>query len=389
MVATTSTISRAFSFTCMFKLCRPLFALSTRTHMESPRVNSALRSPARETHIGDTDDGFITLQEWQGWGAVSPLPALVQQIVEDLKALEKNFDAPMSFGGNGGRLQGDFKILEDKKHRATYQTLGESEKKLQFFTARQIACRLLGSQGYLCQKCWIAMEDCMCSKVKHCSLWYGVRFWLYMHPKDFLRQNNTGKLLWQVLGVQAATLCLYGVAEDEEIMWSAFKRAGKSKVWCLYPNKNAIKMSVQDTLGYGSSEDLEYTPMMTDGDNTLNFVLIDGTWSNSAAMFNRLKEKAKTVWDEEGIPCISLTMGASAMHKLRPQPSWDRTCTAAAAIGLLSELQLLPKFSSCGLDEAVEAIEDALAVLLEALTTRRLRMGRSVTRKARHNLNLW
>ncbi|KDO51854.1 hypothetical protein CISIN_1g016430mg [Citrus sinensis] len=257
MVATTSTISRAFSFTCMFKLCRPLFALSTRTHMESPRVNSALRSPARETHIGDTDDGFITLQEWQGWGAVSPLPALVQQIVEDLKALEKNFDAPMSFGGNGGRLQGDFKILEDKKHRATYQTLGESEKKLQFFTARQIACRLLGSQGYLCQKCWIAMEDCMCSKVKHCSLWYGVRFWLYMHPK-----NNTGKLLWQVLGVQAATLCLYGVAEDEEIMWSAFKRAGKSKVWCLYPNKNAIKMSVQDTLGYGSSEDLEYTPMM-------------------------------------------------------------------------------------------------------------------------------
>lgn len=105
MVATTSTISRAFSFTCMFKLCRPLFALSTRTHMESPRVNSALRSPARETHIGDTDDGFITLQEWQGWGAVSPLPALVQQIVEDLKALEKNFDAPMSFGGNGGRLQ--------------------------------------------------------------------------------------------------------------------------------------------------------------------------------------------------------------------------------------------------------------------------------------------
>lgn len=44
--------------------------------------------------------------------------------------------------------------------------------------------------------------------------------------QDFLRQNNTGKLLWQVLGVQAATLCLYGIAEDEEIMWNAFKCAG-------------------------------------------------------------------------------------------------------------------------------------------------------------------
>lgn len=105
MLATTTTIIRDFSFTCIFKLCRPPFALSTKTQMESPRMSSSLRSPARETHIEDIGDGFITLQEWQGWGAVSPLPALVRQIVEDLKALEKNIDAHMSFGGNGGRLQ--------------------------------------------------------------------------------------------------------------------------------------------------------------------------------------------------------------------------------------------------------------------------------------------
>lgn len=72
----------------------------------------------------------------------------------------------------------------------------------------------------------------------------------------------------------------------------------------------------------------------------------------------------------------------------RPQPSWDRTCTAAAAIGLLYELQLLPKFSSFGLDKQAEAIEDALVVLLDALTTRRLRMGRSITRKVRHTSDI-
>ncbi|KAJ4713746.1 DTW domain-containing protein [Melia azedarach] len=391
MLATTNTISKALSFT--FKFCLPPYILSSdKTYMESPRRNlltsSASRSPPREASIEDTGDGFITLQEWQGWGAVSPLPAMVKQIVEDLKALEKNIDAQMNFGGNGGKLQGDFKIQEDKKHRATYQALGDSEKKLQFFSARQIACRLLGSRGYLCHMCWLAMEDCMCSKVKHCTLWPGIRFWLYMHPKDFLRQNNTGKLLWQIFGVQAATLCLFGIAEDEEIMWDAFRRAGKSRVWCLYPNKNAVTMSVQDTLGHGSSEELECMPMMTDGDKTLNFVLIDGTWSNSAAMFSRLKEKAKTVWGEESIPCISLNMAASEMHKLRPQPSWDRTCTAAAAIGLLSELHLLPKFSSYGLDKQAEGVEHALVVLLEALTTRRLRMGRSITRKVRHNRDI-
>lgn len=52
-------------------------------------------------------------------------------------------------------FQGDFKVQEDKKHRKTYQALGDSEQKLQFFAARQIACRLLGSRGYLCQKVFI------------------------------------------------------------------------------------------------------------------------------------------------------------------------------------------------------------------------------------------
>ncbi|XP_044503993.1 uncharacterized protein LOC123224403 isoform X2 [Mangifera indica] len=313
------TIRRAFTLTFKFSLSIPSLLYSTNTHMDSPPgsplVISASPSPPQEVFVQDAGDGFITLQEWRGWGSVSPFPAMVGKIVHDLKSLEKNVDAQMSFGGNGGKLQGDFKVQEDKKHRATYQALGDSEKKLQFFASRQIACRLLGSRGYLCQKCWLAMEDCMCSKVKPCNLWHGVRLWVYMHPKDFLRQNNTGKLLWQVFGFQAATLCLFGIAEDEEIMWNAFKCAGKNKVWCLYPNKNAVTESVREAFGHGCPVDLDCTP--TDEDKTLNFVLIDGTWSNSAAMFSRLKEQAKSVWGLENFPCISLTMGASSMHKLR------------------------------------------------------------------------
>ncbi|MCH84064.1 hypothetical protein A2U01_0004894, partial [Trifolium medium] len=86
-------------------------------------------------------------------------------------------------------------------------------------------------------------------------------------------------------------------------------------------------------------------------------------------------DHAKSIWGDEDLSCISLNPGTSAMHKLRPQPSWDRTCTAAAAAGLLSELQLLPRFSSIGLDKQSEAVEHALTVLLDALTKRRLRMG--------------
>ncbi|XP_010242925.1 PREDICTED: uncharacterized protein LOC104587147 [Nelumbo nucifera] len=372
----------------------PLVA-GNRTKMDCrPRVvrgsssRSSSSSPPGETLKGDSHDATITQEEWQGWGTYSQIPMKVKEVVEDLKALEKDMDARMSFGGNGGKLQGDFKVKEDKKHRATYQALADPEKKLQFFTARQIACRLLGSRGYLCQKCWLAMEDCMCSKVTPCSLCNGIRFWLYMHPKDFLRQNNTGKLLWQIFGVHAATLCLFGIAEQEEVMWNAFKVAGKRRVWCLYPNKNAATKSVHDIFSHSSANLEGQSPLMKE-DEPLNFVLIDGTWSNSAAMFSRLKEHAKLIWEEEDIPCISLALpGVSAMHKLRPQPSWDRTCTAAAAIGLLSELHLLNQFSSHGLDKQAAALEDALEVLLEALTTRRLRMGRSITRKDRHNSNI-
>ncbi|KAM7495117.1 hypothetical protein LguiB_029726 [Lonicera macranthoides] len=348
---------------------------------------SSTHSPPRESETGDINESTISLQEWQAWGTTSPLPTMVADIVEELRLLETQSDVQMSFGGLGGKIKGDLKVQEDKKHRAKYQALGDSEEKLQFFSARQIACRLLGSRGYLCQKCWLPREDCMCSKVVHNSLWQGIRLWLYMHPKDFLRQNNTGKLLWQVFGVHAASLCLFGIAEHEEIMWNAFMSSGKNKVWCLYPNKNAPIMSIQDCFTSDSSTGLECTSNMTNGDEKMHFVLIDGTWNNSAAMFRRLKDRANLVWGEN-LPCLSLTTGASAMHKLRPQPSWDRTCTAAAAVSLLCELQLIQNFNAFGLDKQAASIADALEVLLEALTARRLRMGRSISRRPRHSSDI-
>lgn len=54
------------------------------------------------------EDGAVSLQEWQGWGAVSPVPAMVTEVIQDLKLLEEDIDAKMSFGGNGGKLQVTF-----------------------------------------------------------------------------------------------------------------------------------------------------------------------------------------------------------------------------------------------------------------------------------------
>ncbi|KAK3129801.1 hypothetical protein QOZ80_6BG0484900 [Eleusine coracana subsp. coracana] len=329
----------------------------------------------------------VSHEEWQRWGTTSPLPAAVAAVVRELLHMEAAAGEKMRFGGVGCKLKGDFKDMEDKKHRAVYETLADSEEKLQYFSARQICCRLLGSRGYLCQKCWLPMEDCMCAQILPCNLWRGMKFWLYMHPKDFLRQNNTGKLLWQVFGVQAAQLCVFGIQEHEDIMWDAFQRSGKGKISFLYPNKSSVPKSVSDLEfdGLSLTSDLD---MMGSHDEPFNFVLLDGTWSNSAALYRRLKERWTAVWGEEDIPCISLsTLTASVMHKLRPQPAWDRTCTAAAAAGLLLELHMRPDLSAFRLEKQAEAVECSLDILLDALTVRRVRLGRSITRKQRHNRN--
>uniref|UniRef100_A0A0E0LBD0 tRNA-uridine aminocarboxypropyltransferase n=1 Tax=Oryza punctata TaxID=4537 RepID=A0A0E0LBD0_ORYPU len=303
-----------------------------------------------------TGPGEVTAEEWRRWGTSSPLPATVAAVVRELLEMEAQAGQKMRFGGVGSKIKGDFKDMEDKKHRAVYETLADSDQKLQYFSARQIACRLLGSRGYLCQK-------------------------------DFLRQNNTGKLLWQVFGIQAAPLCLFGIQEHEDIMWDAFQRSGKGKVSFLYPNKSTTPMSVKDLKFDGLNLSCDHQDEDVK-DGPINFVLLDGTWSNSAALYRRLKERWTAIWGEEDIPCISLsTLSASVMHKLRPQPAWDRTCTAAAASGLLWELDMRSELGAFELGKQAEAVECSLDVLLDALTTRRLRLGRSITRKQRHNRN--
>ncbi|KAI7747716.1 hypothetical protein M8C21_032983 [Ambrosia artemisiifolia] len=327
--------------------------LTTTVCSSALSINDA--SPSIQDHVNPTPT-TISLQEWQAWGTDSPIPKQVAEIVEEMVDLEKKSNAQMKFGGLGGKLKGDFKTQEDKKHREKYKALDDSEQKLHFFSARQIACRLLGSRVLASSR--------------------------RLH--DFLRQNNTGKLLWQVFGINAAKLCLFGIDEHEEIMWKAFTHSGRNNVWCLYPNKNAPTKSVEDSFAGRNSNNLLSEPHQTDAGGYLNFILIDGTWSNSAAMFRRLKERADLIWGDD-LPCISLSTGASAMHKLRPQPSWDRTCTAGAAIGLLDELHLVSQFNSLGLDKQAEAVENSVDVLLASLTARRVRMGRSITRRQRHH----
>lgn len=57
-----------------------------------------------QAHRVTSEEASISLQEWQGWGSTSPVPAMVNGVIEDLKLLEKDIDAHMTFDGNHGKL---------------------------------------------------------------------------------------------------------------------------------------------------------------------------------------------------------------------------------------------------------------------------------------------
>lgn len=322
-------------------------------------------------------EGFS--KDWQAFGRSPEMPPLVRKLMLEVKSLESELGEKLVFGGPRGTLQGRAKAAEEHRHRAFYGYLPDSEEKLQFYSARQVACRILGSKGYLCEHCWLPLMDCMCKKVEPMLLWPGVQLWLYMHPKDYLRKNNSGKLLWQVFGADSTRLCIFGIQEQEDAMWDALKQAGQGSVWYLYPEHGLSDYHI-DEIKIPEEVACQKVPMET-CKTGLNFILIDGTWSNSKAMVNRLQSRAKATWQEQYMCSVSLSPEKlSVLHDLRPQPSLDRTCTAAAAAQLLRELDLREELVGFHLNNAADAVEDALQHLLDALTTRREQMGRAVMR---------
>jgi hypothetical protein len=74
--------------------------------------------------------------------------------------------------------------VEDRKHRAVYETLADSDQKLQYYSARQIGCRLLGSRGYLCQK--VAYESIQCYVQRNNSGLMFTELKLVFIPRVFL-----------------------------------------------------------------------------------------------------------------------------------------------------------------------------------------------------------
>ncbi|KAH7434968.1 hypothetical protein KP509_06G043000 [Ceratopteris richardii] len=354
---------------------------STRCNMPSRFRSRRLRAKAVVLQNSEEGEAAVVTQaedfskDWKDFGRCPPeIPPLVKRLIWEVKALEVELGEKLTFGGPRGCLQGRAKVAEEHRHRTFMGYLPDNEERLQFFSARQVACRILGCRGYLCKDCWLPLADCMCAKVKKFPLWSGIQLWIYMHPKDFLRKNNSGKLLWQVFGNDSTHLCVCGIEEQENAMWEAFRQSGQGSIWYLYPEQGNTHINEINLPRQIKSQMLECGKTKT----TLNFILIDGTWTNSKMMVNRLQDRAGVTWKDQRMQSLSLTPEKhSVLHGLRPQPSLDRTCTAAATAQLLRELDLKDELSGCELGQAAAALDEGLKELLQALTIRLEKSGRA------------
>ncbi|XP_024516435.1 uncharacterized protein LOC112341120 isoform X3 [Selaginella moellendorffii] len=199
---------------------------------------------------------------------------------------------------------------------------------------------------------------------------------------DFLRKNNTGKLLWQTFGFEAVKLCIFGVEQQENAMWSALQQAGHENVWCVYPGRDETgyrvdEIPIADVFVEEASKRSEEEAACA-----LHFILMDGTWTNSKAMLSRINIRANRAWND-AVPCVTLEpLLPSAMHALRPQPSTEKTCTAAAASQLLRELSSRREMALVGaqLEESARVIDKSITCLFDSLACRRKRGGKPLCR---------
>jgi hypothetical protein len=153
----------------------------------------------------------------------------------------------------------ELRIVDEDVFKEHLLTVKDSKHKQRINTYRTLAGRILSTAVAAplpnqnvkplvqCGTCWLPIENCMCGEVSALSrpLWSGMKIWMLMHSKEFMRKNNTGKVMWQLFGEESVRLSISGLDMHEDEMWKEFESAGRHRVFLMYPErKTQEKMEV-------------------------------------------------------------------------------------------------------------------------------------------------
>lgn len=201
-----------------------------RTH-DSKKALAEQRSRKKKEGFLEIADGKTSRMESE----VTPVT-----IAESLQILEH---------GSFERLR----IVDEDVFKEHLLTVKDSEHKQRISTYRTLAGRILSTAVAAplpnqnikplvqCGTCWLPIENCMCGEISALSrpLWPGMKIWMLMHSKEFLRKNNTGKVMWQLFGEESVRLSISGLDMHEDEMWKEFESAGRHRVFLMYPERKA------------------------------------------------------------------------------------------------------------------------------------------------------
>ncbi|MGX9462713.1 tRNA-uridine aminocarboxypropyltransferase [Shewanella sp. A14] len=133
---------------------------------------------------------------------------------------------------------------------------------------------------------------------------------LLTHPREMLRENNTGQLVSPVLGDRVRVVEWHRKQPDAELLRSI----AASQVGLVFPSTN--------------ENTLEKTGEITK--TLLYLVIIDATWQEARKIFNQSPYL-------QGLPRVPLMGAAKSIYPLRRNQIEGGLCTAECVIHLLTQ----------------------------------------------------
>eukprot|EP00455_Lapot_gusevi_P049784 TRINITY_DN7123_c0_g1_i1.p1 TRINITY_DN7123_c0_g1~~TRINITY_DN7123_c0_g1_i1.p1 ORF type:complete len:363 (-),score=27.70 TRINITY_DN7123_c0_g1_i1:51-1139(-) len=190
----------------------------------------------------------------------------------------------------------------------------------------------------ICVQCWLLTRCCFCHLLDKLPIKH--RFFLVMHPQEFLRTSNTGKLL---LATTQSECLVMPVPQHIDRLRQIVAEA-PTRTLALFPSAESISASefldrLRQAEGLPASpasmsetaaDQSEEQKFPAQDIPSLNIILFDGTWNQARKLPDYLPP---------GVPHVRIEpRQASLFDPLRKQSQPDRISTIESAVVLLQEL---------------------------------------------------
>jgi DTW domain-containing protein YfiP len=249
--------------------------------------------------------------------------------------------------------------------------------KRQFATVRMLRRRIVFLMNQQrCPSCWLEPRCCVCSHLTKMSSSEPEqqeeedpslllpRFFLYMHPKEFLRSSNSGKLILRTLPVASRELLIAGIEAHDMRLQDVCAAAPHNTV-ILFPSDDSVGLDEWLIAKQKKKEEAEENSAPAAAAAApLNVVLFDGTWRQANSLRRQFQADGSV---GARIPLVHLPRGEgiapteSLFAPLRRQSRPRRISSIEAVAQVINTTTMQQQSSSSA------ALISNLCVLVDAL----------------------